>query len=80
MEHENCLTAGSDVVQPLLSFEEVGERFGKKSARTVRRWVETVPGFPQPVRIGASRLFVPSEVESYLQKLKQQRNKQRNQK
>ena len=46
---------------PFRTFEAVAKMFGK-SAKTVGRWVQTIPGFPQPVRVGCSRLFLSDEV------------------
>ena len=40
---------------PFRTFEAVAKMFGK-SAKTVGRWVQTIPGFPHPVRVGCSRL------------------------
>ena len=56
------------------SFADVGKLFGGKSAKTVGRWVQTIPGFPQPVRIGCARLFVREEIENFIEKLKEKRS------
>jgi predicted DNA-binding transcriptional regulator AlpA len=38
----------------------------------------SIPGFPQPVTVGASRLFLAEEVEEFIQKLKEKRNRRKN--
>jgi len=57
-----------------LTFADVGAMFGHKSAKTVGRWIQTIPGFPKPVRVGCSRLFIREEVEAYVEKLKEKRD------
>ena len=47
---------------PFQTFEAVAKMFGK-SVKTVGRWVQTIPGFPQPVRVGCSKLFLAAEIE-----------------
>ena len=62
---------------PFRTFEAVEKMFGK-SAKTVGRWVQTIPGFPQPVRVGCSRLFLSDEVEYFVQRLKEKRDRKKN--
>ena len=62
---------------PFRTFEAVAKMFGK-SAKTVCRWVQTIPGFPQPVRVGCSRLFLSDEVEDFVQRLKEKRDRKKN--
>jgi predicted DNA-binding transcriptional regulator AlpA len=66
-----------DMENPFQTFEAVAKMFGK-SVKTVGRWVQTIPGFPQPVRVGSSRLFLASELEEFVQKLKEQRDRKKN--
>jgi predicted DNA-binding transcriptional regulator AlpA len=61
---------------PFRSFEAVGKMFGK-SSKTVGRWVQTIPGFPQPVRVGCSQLFLADEVKDFIQKLKEKRDRKK---
>jgi predicted DNA-binding transcriptional regulator AlpA len=63
--------------KPFRTFETVGEMFGK-SVKTVGRWVQTIPGFPQPVTVGASRLFLADEIDEFIQKLKEKRDRKKN--
>jgi predicted DNA-binding transcriptional regulator AlpA len=60
------------------TFADVGAMFGQKSAKTIGRWIQTISGFPQPVRVGCSRLFLREEVEAYVEKLKEKRDKGKN--
>ena len=62
---------------PFRTFETVAKMFGK-SAKTVGRWVQTIPGFPQPVRVGCSKLFLAAEIEEFIQKLKEKRDRKKN--
>jgi predicted DNA-binding transcriptional regulator AlpA len=62
---------------PFRTFEAVAKVFGK-SAKTVGRWIQTIPGFPQPVTVGASRLFLADEVDEFIQKLKEKRDRKKN--
>ena len=62
---------------PFRTFEAVAKMFGK-SAKTVGRWVRTIPGFPQPVRVGLSRLFLSDEIEDFVQRLKEKRDRKKN--
>jgi predicted DNA-binding transcriptional regulator AlpA len=62
---------------PFRTFDAVAKMFGK-SAKTVGRWVQTIPGFPQPVTVGASRLFMADEVEEFIEKLKEKRDRRKN--
>lgn len=59
--------------QLFYSFAEVGKLFGGKSAKTIGRWLQTIAGFPQPVRLGCARLFIREEIENFIQKLKEKR-------
>jgi predicted DNA-binding transcriptional regulator AlpA len=61
-----------------LTFADVGKMFGRKSAKTVGRWIQTTKGFPQPVRVGCSRLLLRDEIEVYIEKLKEKRDKGKN--
>ena len=78
MENANCTLPATEPLAPFLTFDEVGKMFGKKSVKTVGRWVETIPGFPEPVRIGCSRFFIREEMEGFIQKLKDKRDKKKN--
>jgi predicted DNA-binding transcriptional regulator AlpA len=60
------------------TFADVGKMFGEKSAKTVGRWIQTISGFPKPVRVGCSRLFLRDEIEAYIEKLKEKRDKRKN--
>jgi predicted DNA-binding transcriptional regulator AlpA len=62
---------------PFRTFETVAKMFGK-SAKTVGRWVQTIPGFPQPVRVGCSKLFLAAEIEEFIQNLKNKRDRKKN--
>ena len=62
---------------PFQTFEAVAKMFGK-SVKTVGRWVQTIPGFPQPVRVGCSKLFLAAEIEEFIQKLKEKRDRKKN--
>jgi predicted DNA-binding transcriptional regulator AlpA len=62
---------------PFKTFEAVAKMFGK-SVKTVGRWVQTIPGFPQPVRVGCSKLFLSAEIEEFIQKLKEKRDRKKN--
>ena len=61
------------------TFADVGKMFGKKSVKTVRRWIESIPGFPQPVRVGCSRFFIGEEIEAFIENLKKKRDRRKNQ-
>ena len=62
---------------PFQTFGAVAKMFGK-SAKTVGRWVQTIPGFPQPVRVGCSKLFLAAEIDEFIQKLKEKRDRKKN--
>jgi predicted DNA-binding transcriptional regulator AlpA len=62
---------------PFRTFDAVAKMFGK-SVKTIGRWVQTIPGFPQPVQVGCSRLFLADEMEDFVQKLKEKRDRKKN--
>jgi predicted DNA-binding transcriptional regulator AlpA len=62
-----------------MSYVEVGRMFGK-CAKTVRRWIQSVEDFPQPIKMGGSWLLLREEVEALIEKRKEERNKRRKQK
>jgi predicted DNA-binding transcriptional regulator AlpA len=60
-----------------LTFAEAGKKLGRKSAKTIRRWIEKLPGFPQPIQLGASQVFIEEELDAYVEKLKDDRDRRR---
>ena len=60
-----------------LTFGEAGRKLGRKSAKTIRRWIEKLPGFPQPIPLGASQVLIEEELDAYIEKLKDDRDRRR---
>ena len=64
------------VESPFLTFEAVGKMFDK-SVKTIGRWVQNLPDFPQPVRVGCSRLFLTDEMAVFVEKLRDKRDRKK---
>ena len=64
------------IESPFRTFEAVGKMFDK-SSKTIGRWVQTVPDFPQPVRVGCSRLFLTDEMAVFVEKLREKRDRKK---
>lgn len=53
----------------LLTVEELGAALGGISTPTIYRHIKSLPGFPRPVKIGASTRFLQSDVDAYIYQL-----------
>jgi predicted DNA-binding transcriptional regulator AlpA len=53
----------------LLTVDELGAALGGISTPTIYRHIKSLPGFPQPVKIGAATRFLQSDVETYIDRL-----------
>ena len=53
----------------LLTVDELGVALGGISTPTIYRHIKSLPGFPQPVKIGAATRFLQSDVETYIERL-----------
>ena len=51
----------------LVRIEELSEQLGGISRASIYRHIKALPGFPQPVKIGASTRFRESEVLAFIQ-------------
>jgi predicted DNA-binding transcriptional regulator AlpA len=61
-----------NVSSVFVSYEEAG-RMLNRCAKTIRRWIESIPDFPQPVENGGSWELVRDELDAYIEKLKKNR-------
>ena len=50
----------------LLTIDELAEALGGLGRATIYRHITTLPGFPQPVKIGAATRFRQSEVQAFI--------------
>jgi predicted DNA-binding transcriptional regulator AlpA len=52
--------------EQLITIPKLSEQLGGISRASIYRHVKAIPGFPQPVKIGAATRFRQSEVEAYI--------------
>lgn len=50
----------------LLSMADLSEWLGGTSPSSIYRYIKTVPGFPQPVKVGRATRFKAEEVNAYI--------------
>lgn len=50
----------------LLSIPQLAEALGGMSRATVYRHISRIPGFPQPVKVGAATRFRESDVQAFI--------------
>ena len=50
----------------LLTIDELAHALGGIGRASIYRHIKSLPGFPQPVKIGASTRFRRSEVEAFI--------------
>ena len=55
-----------EVTEKLISIEKLADYLGGVGRSTIYRHINTLPGFPQPVKIGAATRFRRSDVERYI--------------
>lgn len=53
----------------LLTIDELGVALGGISSPTIYRHIKALPGFPQPVKVGASTRFRQSDVDLFVSSL-----------
>ena len=53
----------------LLTVDELGIALGGISTATIYRHIKSLPGFPQPVKIGAPTRFRQSDLDTYIDQL-----------
>ena len=51
----------------LITIEQLAEALGGIGRASIYRHVKSVPGFPQPVKIGAATRFRESDVQRFIQ-------------
>lgn len=51
----------------LLTIDELSRELGGFSRATIYRHIKILPGFPQPVKIGAATRFRQSDVQAFIQ-------------
>lgn len=56
------------MVDRLITLAELSKNLGGLSRASVYRFVRTLPGFPQIVKIGAATRFRESEVQAFISK------------
>jgi predicted DNA-binding transcriptional regulator AlpA len=50
----------------LLTIDELADALGGLGRASIYRHIKVLPGFPQPVKIGAATRFRQSEVQAYI--------------
>ncbi len=50
----------------LLNIDELAEALGGIGRSSIYRHIKNLPGFPQPVKIGAATRFRESDVQAYI--------------
>jgi predicted DNA-binding transcriptional regulator AlpA len=50
----------------LLSIPQLAEALGGFSRATVYRHIDNIPGFPQPLKVGAATRFRESDVQAFI--------------
>ena len=55
----------------LISFNQLREDLGGLSRASIYRHIKNLPGFPQPVKVGASTKFRQSDRDRYISSLGQ---------
>lgn len=50
----------------LLTLDELSDALGGIGRATIYRHIKTLPGFPQPVKVGAATRFRMSEVQAFI--------------
>ena len=50
----------------LLTMDELAEALGGLGRATIYRHIKTLPGFPQPLKVGAATRFRMSEVQAFI--------------
>ncbi|HHL22681.1 MAG TPA: helix-turn-helix domain-containing protein [Aliiroseovarius sp.] len=51
----------------LLNIDELAQALGGLGRATIYRHIKSLPGFPQPVKIGAATRFRASDVQAFIQ-------------
>lgn len=50
----------------LLNIDELAQALGGMGRASIYRHIKSLPGFPQPVKVGAATRFRQSEVQAYI--------------
>lgn len=50
----------------LLSIPQLAEALGGMSRATIYRHIDSLPGFPNPVKVGAATRFRESDVQAFI--------------
>ncbi|WP_050929470.1 helix-turn-helix transcriptional regulator [Aestuariivita boseongensis] len=54
-------------IDKLLTLDELSRELGGLSRATIYRHIKSLPGFPQPVKIGAATRFRQSDIQAFIQ-------------
>lgn len=54
------------MMDKLLSIPQLAEALGGMSRATVYRHIDSLPGFPKPVKVGAATRFRESDVQAFI--------------
>jgi predicted DNA-binding transcriptional regulator AlpA len=56
----------NNMTDKLLTIHELADALGGLGRASIYRHIKALPGFPQPVKIGAATRFRQSEVQAYI--------------
>ena len=63
----------ADVSEKLINIDELAGALGGLGRASIYRHIKSLPGFPQPLKIGAATRFRMSDVEAYIDSISGQK-------
>ena len=66
MTEGDTIGKGLEMNDKLLTVDELSRELGGLSRATVYRHIKTLPGFPQPMKIGAATRFRQSDIQAFI--------------
>lgn len=66
MRHLTTQIGDDNMTDRFLTIDELAEALGGLGRASIYRHIKALPGFPQPVKVGAATRFRQSEVQAYI--------------
>jgi predicted DNA-binding transcriptional regulator AlpA len=66
MRPKEAQIGDGNMTDKLLTIDELADALGGLGRASIYRHIKVLPGFPQPVKIGAATRFRQSEVQAYI--------------